>query len=239
VKARWAWLAVLAVSLSLLGGFASGASGAGYPRPKAAGQLRVSLVPAYTSCAAPNRIHGPPLAFASCSPPVQASAWLTVGTEDANLQPANSEGMIKLQVVPGNPQTTQNEADVKVYVFDTDIRNKSDLSDYVGKIQVSMPLRITDSFNDVSPGGSAREPGTMIDVPFPINAPCATTPTDPSIGSTCVIATTINSLYPGAIKEGYRDVWGFGQTQVYDGGADGDPSTGENTLFQVEGMFVP
>ena len=51
----------------------------GYPRPKGATPFRASLVPAYIACASPNRTHGPPLAFASCSPPQQRSAVLTTG----------------------------------------------------------------------------------------------------------------------------------------------------------------
>ncbi len=43
--------------------------GPGYPRPAGAAPLRVSLVPTYASCTAPNREHGPPLAFGSCNPP--------------------------------------------------------------------------------------------------------------------------------------------------------------------------
>ena len=36
-----------------------------HPRPKSASPMQMSLVPAYTPCAAPNRTHGPPLAFPS------------------------------------------------------------------------------------------------------------------------------------------------------------------------------
>ena len=39
----------------------------GYPRPLGAGPLRASLVPAFAPCTAPDRTHGPPLAFGSCS----------------------------------------------------------------------------------------------------------------------------------------------------------------------------
>ena len=41
----------------------------GYARPKGATPLRASLVPAYTTCASPNRTHGPPLVYPSCNPP--------------------------------------------------------------------------------------------------------------------------------------------------------------------------
>ena len=40
----------------------------GYPRPKGATPLRVSLVPAYQECTSPDKTHGAPLAFPSCSP---------------------------------------------------------------------------------------------------------------------------------------------------------------------------
>ena len=40
--------------------------------------------------------------------------------------------------------------------------------------------------------------------------------------------------------EGQRAVWELGQVQVYDGGADGDAdTTGDNTLFAVQGTFTP
>ena len=40
----------------------------GYPRPKARRRC-VSRSPAFAQCTSPNRQHGPPLAFGSCSPP--------------------------------------------------------------------------------------------------------------------------------------------------------------------------
>src|SRR5688572_9338293 len=72
-----------------------------HPRPKGATPVRVSLVPAFNACTAPNRTHGPPLAFPSCSPPAQSSAYLTVGTPDANGAAANSAGFFRLDVHPG------------------------------------------------------------------------------------------------------------------------------------------
>ena len=58
----------------------------GFARPAGATPLRVPLVPAYEPCSSPSLNHGPPLAFPSCGPPVQASDHLTVGTPDANGQ---------------------------------------------------------------------------------------------------------------------------------------------------------
>ena len=53
-----------------------------YPRPAGASPLRISLVPAFNKCTAPNREHGPPLAHPSCAPPQPGSPNLTVGVGD-------------------------------------------------------------------------------------------------------------------------------------------------------------
>src|SRR5262249_29704730 len=157
---------------------------------------------------------------------------------DANGQPANSEGIVKFWVVPGKPSTPQSEADVKVWIYNTDIRKKSDLSDYFGRLRTAFRARITDSDNGIAPGGGT-DPGTQVDFTFPIDAPCGGTP-DPTIGSGCNNLTTLNAIVPGAIKEADRTIYDFGEIQVTDGGADGDTTTaGDNTLFQVEGVFVP
>ena len=49
--------------------------------------------------------HGPPLAFGSCAQPQQSSQDLTVGTPDANGQPAASVGLPAARHPAGNPAT--------------------------------------------------------------------------------------------------------------------------------------
>jgi hypothetical protein len=45
---------------------------------------------------------------------------------------------------------------------------------------------------------------------------------------------------PGAVPESKRSVWALDKVNVYDAGPDGDVSTtADNTLFEVEGVFVP
>ena len=78
------------------------AASATHPRPLSASPLRASLVPAYNACAAPNRTHGPPLAFPSCNPPVQSSTSLTVGSPDANGAGGELGRSIKLAVKVGS-----------------------------------------------------------------------------------------------------------------------------------------
>ena len=61
-----------------------------------------------------------------------------------------------------------------------------------------------------------------------------------SIGAACAVNTTADALVPGTVTEGARAVWQLGQVQLFDGGADGVASTtGDNTLFETQGVFAP
>ncbi len=195
----------------------------GYVRPKSASPFRVSLVPAFAPCTSANRQHGPPLNFASCNPPQQASSEVTVGTPNPTSPAANSVGFVRFKTLVG---------DVAMSMSMTDVRNKNDLSDYTGQLQVNPLVRITDR-ND---GPSMSE--TTQDSPFPVMVPCTLTAST-SIGATCSVSTTFNAVVPGAIVEGKRAVWQLGQIEVYDGGPDDIVSTGPNTVFARQGVFVP
>ena len=209
----------------------------GYPRPMGATPLRASLVPAYQECTAPDREHGPPLAFGSCASPDPESSELTVGTPDANGQGAKSIGFARFAVQNGNPATPADEADVGVQMSITDVRRTSDLEDYTGEVSLKHPWRWTDRNHSVGPGGG-NVPATMIDVTFPVVTSCTAT-ADPAVGSTCSISTTLDAIVPDAIKEGKRSIWEMGQVYVEDGGADGVAATSPNTLFARQGVFVP
>ena len=212
----------------------TGADRAGYPRPVAASPLRVSLVPAYTSCGSPNRMHGPPLAHPSCSPPAQASQQLTVGTVDANGQSPAFTGSVRLGARPGDPDTTPDEADVSIAVSALDVRRRAGLGDYSGQLGLRLPLRITDRDNGGTPG---RGQGTVQDTTLDVPVQCASTPG--SAGSTCTVSTTADAVAPGAVREGQRAVWATDRLQVTDGGPDGVASTTPNTLFASQGIFIP
>ncbi len=209
----------------------------GYVRPKGATPLRVALVPAFKACAAPDRQHGPPLGFGSCNPPEQRSDYLTIGAPDANGKPANSAGHVNFSVLVGNPSTPADEADVSVTLSLTDVRQRNDLSDYTGQLQVDTLVRITDRDNEVAAGGGS-DPATVSDFPLAVPAACTAT-ADPAIGGECGVSTTLDALVPGTIKEGDRASWQLGGVQVFDGGADGVLSTTPNTLFARQGVFVP
>jgi hypothetical protein len=206
----------------------------GFARPKGATPTSVSFVIAYRPCTSPNREHGAPLDVPSCAPPVQASDELTVGTLDANQKASQSIGSMRLDAVPGNLSTPADEADVKVSLSMTDVRMKSDLSDYGGELGATTTLRMTDKRNGSVPVDSA----TAEDLPFSFVVPCTPTPAT-GIGSTCATDTTADALVPGMVSEGARTIWQLGQFQLFDGGPDGLASTSPNTLFAAEGYFVP
>ena len=235
--------AVGAVGLMVMAQFAS----ATHPRPKGATPLRASIVDAFKPCTTPNRTHGAPLAFPSCNPPVQTSNFLTVGTPDANgVAAANSVAFIRLDVkvgVPGPP----DDSDVLIKSSGSDIRckpataasvcnnaNAADGPDYSGELQGNAIIRISDHYN----GPGLNEAATVQDIPFPVNATCANT-ADTGTGGLCTANTSANATVPGAVKDTQRAVVEIGQLQINDGGADGQVATADNTLFGVQGIFIP
>jgi hypothetical protein len=209
----------------------------GYPRPKAATPMFMPMVPAYEPCGTPNRTHAPPLSHPSCNPPQQTSTRLTVGTPDANMKPVASTGSVRFRVINDIGGTPADEADLALTVNVTDVRERSDLTDYLGELRMQASVRATDKLNTPHPGGPG--PATLVDARYGPSVPCAGT-ADPNIGSTCSIDTTTNALIPGLIKGGARSLWQFGQIELYDGGSDGDGgTTADNTLFMQQGVFIP
>ena len=199
----------------------------GYPRPRGATPLRTPLVPSFKQCTNPNNAHGAPLAFESCGPPVQSSDYLTVGAPPQD--PANSNGFVLIRA--------SNNADVRFDASITDVRNQGDLSDYTGELQADTVLRITDKNNSPNPDGLGA--ATVSETRYPVTVPCVPTSSG-SIGSTCSVTTSANAITPGSVLAGQSSVWQLEQVEVYDGGADGLASTTSgNTLFMIQGLFVP
>jgi len=139
-------------------------------------------------------------------------------------------------VTAGDPSTEADEADVTLTTRVNDVF-KPDLTDYAGELRANIPIRITDRDNLPPVGGPG--PGTTQPFAFGFDVPCS--PTAPSgVGSDCSLSTTVDTLVPGAIKETRRTIWQIGQVRVFDGGADGDGSTtGDNTVFATQGIFIP
>jgi hypothetical protein len=209
--------------------------------------MRVSLVPSFQQCTAPDRTHGPPLAFPSCSSPDPASPNLTVGTPEVNGAAVGFSGFVKYAVALGAPGVP-DDSDLRITAGLTDVRcagstsacgsgNSDGGSDYTGELEVNAVARLTDRWNGTSPGGG-NDAATMIDIPFPVAMDCASTPST-STGGACALDTSANAVVPGMVKDGDRQVVELGQVRASDGGPDGQVSTAGNSLFAVQGVFVP
>jgi hypothetical protein len=238
----WAASAVALAALIIFAVPAPGAHGAGYVRPKGGSPYRTSLVPIYERCAREgggrpaDTTHGAPLSYPACKDPELISGMLTFGTPDANGKQANSVGVFAMATKVGDPSTPANEADVKLDMSLTDVRLQNGLADYTGQLQLSLDSRITDLGN----GPNADEGGTMKDFYWTATVPCAATGST-SIGATCALKTTVNSLVPNTIKEGRRTIWEqHDHIHVFDGGEDRLAATeDDNLLIAVQGYFVP
>jgi serine protease AprX len=209
----------------------------GYARPQGATPNVIRLVPAFDSCGTPNHSHGAPLAVPSCSPPVESSDYLTVGTPDANGKAANSTGFVQLKAVGESPINPNNgdQADVQITAELTDVRKRSDLSDYTGELRGVLGLRITDRFN----GPGQLIPATATDLNLGFTIGCAAT-ADPATGASCNLTTSADTLAAGTVVEGRRSIWEVPQVEMFDGGADNDGNTtGDNTLFMTQGLYAP
>jgi hypothetical protein len=231
-------LALGAVALMVLAALAA----ATHIRPKAATPIRVSLVPAFKQCTAPNRQHGPPLAFPSCAPPVPTSSFVTVGTPDSNGAGANSTGYLRVRVKMTSPE------DVLLDSVITDVRcrpgtssnvcnsaNATDGPDYSGELQGNAMIRISDHYN----GPNLNEAATVQDIPFPVNLKCENT-ADTSVGGHCTIPPPTVICPECGPKEGVRTVVEITQLQIFDGGPDGQIATNDgSTLFMNQGVFIP
>jgi hypothetical protein len=224
-----------------------------HPRPKSASPIHMSLVPAYAACAAPNRTHGPPLAFPSCNPPAQTSAQATVGTPDAFGGAANSASYLRVKYLPcqsGNCHPGDDDIGIDSALNDvrcvpTGARcgtpNAAGPADYSGEMRFSFAFRLTDHWNAIAPGGGT-DAATVQDFTIEHSWACVQSGST-STGSTCNLSTTLNVLIPGdpvPVLAKKRTIWELDAVRIFDGGADGDgDTTADNTVFARPGVFVP
>ena len=203
-------------------------------RPIGATPFRVPLVPAYEVCTSPNREHGPPLAFGSCSPPTPGSSRLTIGVGDGSPAFARGDGFLRMDVVTGVPGPP-DDSDVGIRFRVTNVMRTSDLSEYTGEVRAELTVRRTDR----DPPGAAPH-STSMDFPFGFTVPCTPTPGSSLDASNCIAFTSANAIVPLAIEDAHRAIWEIDKFRVYDGGPDEDADTDAGrSLFMTQGVFVP
>ena len=205
----------------------------GYARPKSATPTNIRLVPYFFQCNAPNATHGAPLDAPSCSPATPGSDFLTVGAPDSNLRPAQSTGSLTMKVRSCPMCASPLPPDVLFNAEITDVRNRSDLSDYTGQLLTILNLRITDRSN----GPNHDRPGTVVDAPLSFSLGCSATAAE--IGATCTANTSANAVMPGLVVDFKRAIWQIRSVEVDDGGPDADISTPDNSPFATQGLFAP
>ena len=133
----------------------------------------------------------------------------------------------------GNLATPADEADVRITIELRDIYDHTTLDDYTGELRARVVLRITDKLNN--PGDKATVTDAMLSPRFRVPPPRT-----PQRARAVASSLRVDAVTPGFVTEGKRSVWEVGRVQVDDGGADGDVATHtDNTLFMVQGVFVP
>ena len=231
-------LALVLAALTVMG-TAQVASGS-HLRPQGATPVRVALVPAYNECTAPNRTHGPPLGFQSCSPPVQTSQYVTVGSPDANGAGANSVGFVEIKVkttAPAGVIITSTISDVRCLPGTAASvcsgANGADGPDYSGELQMNAMIRITDHHN----GPGLNESATVVDIPFPANLTCTNT-VDTSTGALAASLPTLCSRpsFPAVVYEERRRHQPDPHRRRW---CRRKVATSDNTRFEVQGLFNP
>jgi hypothetical protein len=209
-----------------------------YPRPGGGSPYRVPLVPAYRQCttATQNANHVAPLGQDSCSPPVEDSDVLTTGTT------GGQNGSAKFVVQNGNPGTPADEANVNISVSVTDVRRKSDGTDYAGPALLESRIRVTDRANVGVESGTVKD---NVHLSVPLN--CVTTAST-TLGGTCSANTSADSLLPGLILEQKRTIMELLSVSVKDAGANGTGygagcppacGDGDEKPFLYQGVFLP
>ena len=106
----------------------------------------------------------------------------------------------------------------------TDVRRKSDLSDYTGELTGSASIRLTDRRNGVTGSESATAEDYTLDVAMP----CTATP-DTRTGSVCTVTTSADTLAPGSVTEGGARRGSSARCRC----------ATRSTPFAVQGVFVP
>jgi hypothetical protein len=211
-----------------------------YATPQSASPLRVSIVPNYRQCgtaARPaNGQHSPPLATGACNPPSPVSNIARFGAE--------SEGAAELTVVPGNPDTAADEADVTIVANVFDVRTPAG-GEYAPNptgpdLQFAARIRVTDSRNCAGSGcaGPYTEAATAAEFDLAAPAECIGT-ASPTTGSACAVSTSADALLPGFAQESRSTLIQAFRVRVDDAGANGIVGDADDRLFAQQGIYVP
>jgi hypothetical protein len=210
-----------------------------------ASPIYVPLVPVYKQCGTPanpaNATRNAPLSTPACNPPAPTASRGRVGP--------TSIGTMQGTVLEDDPSTGADEADIAVTARITDVTDATTGMDYNPGAGANDDLtllttgRITDEANTC---GSGPCHATSVDVTLGVPMNC--TPTaNATIGSTCSASTTLEAVFPGLVGGGFNSNTALFRIRVLDAGPNGvregvpptAPPTGDDTLFEQQGIWVP
>jgi hypothetical protein len=222
--------------------------------------LRIPLAASFRPCLAPDTTHVAPLDYPGClASPRITSEILTMSPRGV------ASGFAKLTVYctdaavpPCNPSNGTDTEDLKLRFSQTDVLCAlggvpgctAAGADYTGQLVAQMAMRITDHSNGGAvctlPGGSPPcVTATVQDKTFGFQFACVAT--SGANGSQCNANTTLDTIYPGMVKELQGAVVSLSSIAVNDQGPDGavgglcPPTcgTGDETRFLDQAVFAP
>ena len=195
---------------------------------------------AYRPCKYPNRMHGPPLSSASCSPPKLYSRYLTVGTPDANGKTADFTGFVRIDVDRREPGDPGRRGGRQVQIKINDVRKTVGPHRLHGpaaresRVPAVRPTRRT-PFGNGSPHRCRNE--HRRDVGWSRSS--APRPRTPPSAPTATSRPRVTRSRPGSIKESKRAIWTLGPHPGVGRRRRRANSTADNDLFLTQGLFVP
>jgi hypothetical protein len=239
-------------------------------RPGGGTPFRVPLVQAFNQCggtatvedpapSSPNATHVTPLDNPSCAPAVQKVSganpptleWSTTGT---------GSGSVRLDVICDDATVPPCGGTANGHQENIRISGSSIVgvlcniagagasggcgavgASYTGLLLAQSVIRITDHSNPTVctvPTGVGCGTGTVEDLTFTVPLSC-------SAGTCAPVATTINGLLPGAVKDSQRGNVEIVNVRVMSPGNDFDlgappfPGTGDEDKFLSQGIFLP
>jgi len=244
------------IGLVLAGGaiiamsFMASSAVAVHDHPESATPIHIAFVPNFrqtissTQCTARGgapSTHGTPLALPSCNPPAFGP-----GTQAHSGVKATSGADIT--VIPGDTDPTNgDQADVSLVGSATDVRQGSatgpdyDPNPSGADVTSVSKIRISDSYNTTGAqtcSSTTSCEATVQDLDFTVPTACVAT-ADPTIGSTCSVSTTADTVVPNVTKENKQAVVQVFRIRTKDAGANGIPGDTDDRDAFMQGIYIP
>jgi hypothetical protein len=204
-----------------------------YAAPKFASTVKASLVPAFKQCRGgkkANASHSPPLATDSCTPPKLSSV--------AHFGP-QATGLAQLAVIYGDTNPANgDQADVTILSSLSDVQTAAGADYEPNPVGADATLVTRFRFTDRANGTSGGDPETATDFDFSVPVDCAATAAS-TLGSSCGVDTTADTVTPGLIKENKATVLQTFRFRLNDSGANGIRGDADDKIFAMQGVFIP